>query len=922
MVRNTSTIQDTNGWFWKEVEKIASSFYITNFPDYVDAKRLWKECEPYGRIVDAFIANKRSKVGKRFCFVHFLGVKNDEQLARSLTSIWIRSYHLFASMARFNRHEKKDMLPQKVVEKTNNSLPTQKVEKHEIKRKRITLSDEELVQVTYPQDVDIVKVTIHGEDYEAYVQELGSWSINLDDTSSQQSETNSKMDIKFDNDKDANSVSESDDENDIQEALNVSQEANEVRKAQEECIHGNNVNISCEEVVPETQMDRMVNSSSSDLSRPPGFKHYKFFENEYSSSSLQSKSGKCPTHFEKLKRNGIRGISVIHEMSRLIEVGKKLRYDVKGCHNSLQKLIDRIGVLMKTIKEWNHQARSTDMSRKLEIVRKLTDIEEKIDSNSALDTEKEDRVKLLKERDDLQHLEDMDLMQKAKVIWDVEGDENTKFFHDLLKQKRSQQAVQVSWKFLDHMLSSLGFGNKWRRWINIFLHSTRASVLVNGSQTSEFSIKRGLRQGNPLSPFLFIIVMEGLHIALKNAVSSGLIQGASIGESCYKISHLFYVDDVVIISDWNRQDMINIIHVLHVFYLASGLKINVSKSNIYGFGMNPQDIKDMARVTLCGSCTVPFSYLGLPLGANINLISNWQPLVDRFWARLSSWKANTLSIGGRLTLIKSVLGSLRIYYLSIFKCPELVLNSLEAMRTSFFWGAINLALLQKWRWHLVTNPDSIWAQVIVAIHGAEAGADLKGCYCNGVWASIISRYSMLHNCNLILKNTLSRKVGNGLSICFWKDAWNGGGTLMSRFHKEAALGFPCVDWVRFSSLMGPDSCRWSFDVDGIFFFSCNESAYDSCCSPSCSPCTSWSKILPRKVNIFAWHLSLDRLPTQLNLSLRGLDISSIIFPMCNDVVEAVDHVFFGCDLACDVWRLARRWTNLDMPSFSSWFDCF
>nr|GEY08098.1 RNA-directed DNA polymerase, eukaryota, reverse transcriptase zinc-binding domain protein [Tanacetum cinerariifolium] len=83
MVRNTSTIQDTNGWCWKfrnnkqdtsipirnqfhkEVEKIASSFYITNFPDYVDAKRLWVECQSYGRIVDAFIANKRSKAGKR-----------------------------------------------------------------------------------------------------------------------------------------------------------------------------------------------------------------------------------------------------------------------------------------------------------------------------------------------------------------------------------------------------------------------------------------------------------------------------------------------------------------------------------------------------------------------------------------------------------------------------------------------------------------------------------------------------------------------------------------------------------------------------------------------------------------------------------------------------------------------------------------
>nr|GEU63742.1 RNA-directed DNA polymerase, eukaryota, reverse transcriptase zinc-binding domain protein [Tanacetum cinerariifolium] len=341
--------------------------------------------------------------------------------------------------------------------------------------------------------------------------------------------------------------------------------------------------------------------------------------------------------------------------------------------------------------------------------------------------------------------------------------------------------------------------------------------------------------------------------------------------------------------------MINIIHIFHVFYLASGLKINISKSNIYGLGMNPKDIKDMVRDTRCGSGTVPFSYLGLPLGANMNLISNWQPLVDRFRARLSSWKANTLSIGGRQTLIKSVLGSLGIYYLSIFKCPGSVFNSLEAMRASFFWGgsnekkmswikwenvmasfekgglnigsikAFNLALLQKWRWRLVTNPVSIWARVIVVIHGAKAGTDLKGCYCNGVWASIISTYSMLHNRNLIPMNTICRK------------------RIIEGSRNEAALSSLVSDLGQVQLFDGPDSWRWSLDDDGIF-------------------------------SVHA--------PYAANLSLRDLDIPSIVCPMCNDVVEAVDHVFLGCDLARDVWRLVRRWTNLDMPSFSSWFDCF
>ena len=97
--------------------------------------------------------------------------------------------------------------------------------------------------------------------------------------------------------------------------------------------------------------------------------------------------------------------------------------------------------------------------------------------------------------------------------------------------------------------------------------------------------------------------------------------------------------------------------------------------------------------------------------------------------------------------------------------------------------AFNLALLQKWRWRLVNNPDSLWARVIVAIHSVEAGIDLKGCKCSGVWASIISTYSMLHQRNLLSMSALSLKVSNGLSIWFWKDPWNGNGTLMSRFYR-------------------------------------------------------------------------------------------------------------------------------------------
>nr|GEV69915.1 cysteine-rich receptor-like protein kinase [Tanacetum cinerariifolium] len=96
----------------------------------------------------------------------------------------------------------------------------------------------------------------------------------------------------------------------------------------------------------------------------------------------------------------------------------------------------------------------------------------------------------------------------------------------------------VSWKFLDHVMEKLGFSVNWRCWIKVGLISSRAYILVNGSPTSEFSLKRGLRQGDPLSPFLFIIVMEGIHITLKDGLAANMFRGVMIGSPC--IQYLLY----------------------------------------------------------------------------------------------------------------------------------------------------------------------------------------------------------------------------------------------------------------------------------------------------------------------------------------------------------------------------------------------
>ncbi|GJS67005.1 putative RNA-directed DNA polymerase, eukaryota, reverse transcriptase zinc-binding domain protein [Tanacetum coccineum] len=124
-------------------------------------------------------------------------------------------------------------------------------------------------------------------------------------------------------------------------------------------------------------------------------------------------------------------------------------------------------------------------------------------------------------------------------------------------------------KYLDYILLQCGFGEKWRSWISECLKSARTSILINGSPTSEFSLIRGLRQGDPLSPFLFILIMEGLHIALKDALYINLIRGVQVGNPSIRVSHFFYVDDVVLVTEWNQVQMDNILCDLNVFFLAS-----------------------------------------------------------------------------------------------------------------------------------------------------------------------------------------------------------------------------------------------------------------------------------------------------------------------------------------------------------------
>nr|GEU89402.1 arginine repressor C-terminal-like domain-containing protein [Tanacetum cinerariifolium] len=174
-----------------------------------------------------------------------------------------------------------------------------------------------------------------------------------------------------------------------------------------------------------------------------------------------------------------------------------------------------------------------------------------------------------------------------------------------------------------------------------------------------------LRQADPLSLFLFIIVMESIHISILEACNKGIFKGLSL-EDGSNIFLLQYADDALFFGEWSLVNIKCLIQVLKCFGEASGLKVNLSKSSIYGVGVQYSEVESISAAFNCKCDSLPFVYLGLPVGKRMNRINSWMEVIDRFQKRLTTWKARSLFIGGRLTHTTAILGNLPTYYISIF----------------------------------------------------------------------------------------------------------------------------------------------------------------------------------------------------------------------------------------------------------------
>ncbi|GAU51438.1 hypothetical protein TSUD_413380, partial [Trifolium subterraneum] len=257
----------------------------------------------------------------------------------------------------------------------------------------------------------------------------------------------------------------------------------------------------------------------------------------------------------------------------------------------------------------------------------------------------------------------------------------------ILKVDFEKAYDSVSWSFLEYMLVRLGFGAKWRAWMKTCVCNGNLSVLINGSPSEQINISRGLKQGDPLAPFLFLIVAEGLSALMHKVVSLGFFRGFKVCPEVV-VSHLQYADDTLFIGEACVENLWTMKAILRWFELISGLKVNFFKSRLFGVNVENAFMDQAASFLHCKKGDFPFIYLGLPVGANPRRASTWDPVVKAIERRLMSWKNKYVSLGGRVVLINSVLAAIPIFYLSFLKLPNCVWKSIVKIQRNFLWGGV------------------------------------------------------------------------------------------------------------------------------------------------------------------------------------------------------------------------------------------
>ncbi|XP_074297338.1 uncharacterized protein LOC141628049 [Silene latifolia] len=357
---------------------------------------------------------------------------------------------------------------------------------------------------------------------------------------------------------------------------------------------------------------------------------------------------------------------------------------------------------------------------------------------------------------------------------------------------------RVEWCFLERVLRTMGFDRAWIARVMDCVSTVSFSVLVNGHPSETFVPSRGLRQGDPLSPYFFILCAEVLSSLMRRAVEMNSLHGVRVSSNAPPISHLLFADDSIFFMRANEQEAEVVKDILRKYEQASGQLVSLDKTTVsFSKGIPVQKRNNLATRLGIAEVAEHDRYLGLPtvVGRSKKVLTDI--LRDKLSKILSGWRGKILSRAGKEVLIKAVANSLPTYVMSIFKIPASFCDELRVLISRFWWGfedgkrgiswvawrklcqskslggmgfrdfhLFNMALLGKQVWRLMTETEGLWAQLMRAKYYPTGNimSAILGSNPSYTWRGILEARDML-------RSGWRRRIGDGLSTRVWGDAW-------------------------------------------------------------------------------------------------------------------------------------------------------
>ena len=247
---------------------------------------------------------------------------------------------------------------------------------------------------------------------------------------------------------------------------------------------------------------------------------------------------------------------------------------------------------------------------------------------------------------------------------------------------------KLEWGFIRSMLIRYNFPDNLIETIMSCISSVSTSLLFNGGSLDPFKPSRGIRQGDPLSPYIFILCIDFLGQLIQEKLEAKVWCPVKASRSGPSFSHLFFADDLVLFAKANAVNCNTIREVLDTFCSCSGQTVSDSKSRVY-FSPNIDHDDREAFSDILGFRQTEHlgKYLGFPINHQGNNNQDFGFVLDRVKSKLAGWKANLLSMAGRVVLIQASSSAVPAYIMQSHLLPSKVLDGIDQVNRNFLWGS-------------------------------------------------------------------------------------------------------------------------------------------------------------------------------------------------------------------------------------------